>query len=113
MSVGWNFLGDGACLSSIVYNPSSKDACTSASVLIVFTWLCTMFLMIYLLALTVSAVMHQGRLKRLELWCSYLPVVCHTRYPQQRPIISGSPVPSEASHSRSRTPSGSCSSGYS
>lgn len=61
----------------MVCDPSSKDACTSASVLIVFTWLCTMFrtlfqlrlcfqradilqVMIYLLALTVSAVMHQG-----------------------------------------------------
>lgn len=66
-----------ASLSSMVCDPSSKDACTSASVLIVFTWLCTMFrtlfqlrlcfqradilqVMIYLLALTVSAVMHQG-----------------------------------------------------
>ncbi|KAI0093533.1 hypothetical protein BDY19DRAFT_989103 [Irpex rosettiformis] len=49
-----------ASLSSMVCDPSNKDACTSASVLIVFTWICTMLLMIYLLALTVSAVMHQG-----------------------------------------------------
>ncbi|KAI0341789.1 hypothetical protein BDW22DRAFT_274790 [Trametopsis cervina] len=49
-----------ASLSNMVCDQASKDACTSSSVLIVFTWICTMLLLIYLLALTVSAVLHQG-----------------------------------------------------
>ena len=69
----------------MVCDSLNKDACTSASVLIVFTWICTMLrtsfiskqnvnipigfiVMIYLVALAVSAVMHQGNAS--NVWTS-------------------------------------------